>query len=201
MRAWQTPGTNHFKLLVAVGCAVLSMAGLTACGGGSNSSASSASTSANSSASSSVAPTGGAPTSGGTLRVVSAEAPDLIDPGISYSNQGWSILNMTNDGLVAFAKVGGPAGETIVPDLATNVPAPTDGGKTYTFHLRPGIKFSNGATVVASDFLTSIERLFKSSSPSPISPRSSARPPAVPRVATSPRASSPITRQARSRSI
>jgi peptide/nickel transport system substrate-binding protein len=101
------------------------------------------------------------------MQVVSSSAPDSIDPAISYSNQGWSIIVMTNDGLVAFAKVGGPAGEQIVPDLSTNVPTPTDGGKVYTFHLRPGIKFSNGQTVVASDFRTSIERLFKSSSPSP----------------------------------
>ena len=43
-----------------------------------------------------------------------------------------------------FKRVGGTAGTQIVPDLATSIPQPTDGGKTYTFHIRKGIKFSNG---------------------------------------------------------
>ena len=37
---------------------------------------------------------------------------------------------MTNDGLVAFQRVGGPQGAAIVPDLATSIPQPSDGGRT-----------------------------------------------------------------------
>jgi peptide/nickel transport system substrate-binding protein len=48
-----------------------------------------------------------------------------------------------------------------VPDLATTVPKPTDGGKTYTFTLRSGIKFSNGKTVTPNDVRATFERLFK----------------------------------------
>ena len=40
--------------------------------------------------------------------------------------------------LVGYDHVAGPAGNKLVPDLATSVPAPTDGGKTYTFHLKHG---------------------------------------------------------------
>ena len=43
---------------------------------------------------------------------------------------------MTGDGLVAFNQVSGLAGAQLVPDLATSLPAPTDGGRTYTFRLR-----------------------------------------------------------------
>ena len=45
---------------------------------------------------------------------------------------------MTNDGLTAFKRVGGSDGAQVVPDLATSLPTPTDGGLTYTFQLRPG---------------------------------------------------------------
>jgi peptide/nickel transport system substrate-binding protein len=41
----------------------------------------------------------------------------------------------------------------------------TDGGKTYTFKLRSGIKFSNGQPVTTKDVVASFERIFKVSSP------------------------------------
>ena len=104
---------------------------------------------------------------GGTLTVVSTGPPDSIDPALAYSNLAWGFLNATNDGLVAFRKTSGEAGTQIVPDLSTNVPTPTSGGKVYTFHLRNGVTYSNGAPVRASDFRNAIQRLFKAQSPSP----------------------------------
>jgi len=62
------------------------------------------------------------------------------------------------DGLVAFRPVGGIAGLTLVPDLATRIPRPIDGGRTYAFTLRPDIRYSNGDYVKASDFRRSLER-------------------------------------------
>ena len=43
--------------------------------------------------------------------------------------------------LVGYTPRRGAAGNKLVPDIATAVPTPTNGGKTYTFHLKPGIKF------------------------------------------------------------
>jgi peptide/nickel transport system substrate-binding protein len=48
-----------------------------------------------------------------------------------------------------------------VPDLAISVPAPTDGGTTYTFRLRKGIRYSDGRAVNAADFRRAIERVFR----------------------------------------
>ena len=71
------------------------------------------------------------------------------------------MLTMTNDGLVAFRKVGGVEGTQLVPDLAISLPTPTDRGTTYTFYLRPGIRYSNGKLVQPEDFRRAIERLFE----------------------------------------
>jgi peptide/nickel transport system substrate-binding protein len=98
---------------------------------------------------------------GGTLGVLADFGPDSIDPALSYSLDGWSILIMTNDGLVGFRRVGGVEGTQLVPDLAGSVPTPTDGGKTYTFQLRPDIRYSNGELVQPEDFRRAIERAFE----------------------------------------
>ena len=68
---------------------------------------------------------------------------------------------MTNDGLVAFNQTSGLAGTQLVPDLAVSLPTPTDGGRTYTFRLRPDIRYSNGRPVEASDVRATFERDFE----------------------------------------
>jgi peptide/nickel transport system substrate-binding protein len=97
---------------------------------------------------------------GGTFTILANSAFGVADPAQNYTLQEWQLLIDTHDGLVTFQKVGGVAGTKIVPDLATAIPQPTDGGKTYTFHLRTGIKFSNGQPLQASDFVRTFERQF-----------------------------------------
>jgi peptide/nickel transport system substrate-binding protein len=117
------------------------------CGGGSSSSSPSAASSST-----------GKP--GGTFTVLANPNFGVADPAQNYTLQEWQLLIDTHDGLVGFAKEAGPAGSTIVPDLATSIPLPTNGGKTYVFHIRKGIKFSNGAVLKPSDFVTTFERQF-----------------------------------------
>ena len=93
---------------------------------------------------------------GGTLTVVSASLPQP-DPVHDY-DIATPALAAVYDGLVAFRKAGGAQGDTLVPDLAVRLPRPADGGTTYTFTLRPGIRYSNGALVRASDFRRGIQR-------------------------------------------
>ena len=102
---------------------------------------------------------------GGTLRVEGAPL-DFVDPGAAYSIESWRVMSLVYDGLVGYRRVAGAAASTIVANLATDVPTPTDGGRTYTFQLRPGIRYSNGALVRAADFRASVERSVKVS-PSP----------------------------------
>jgi len=97
---------------------------------------------------------------GGTFTILANSAFGVADPAQNYTLEQWQLLIDTHDGLVGFAKAGGAAGNKIVPDLATSVPVPTNGGKTYLFHIRRGIKFSNGQTLKPSDFVTTFERQF-----------------------------------------
>jgi YVTN family beta-propeller protein len=105
---------------------------------------------------------------GGTLRVrTGGGEPDFFDPAYAYTPTSWSALSMTNDGLVGFRRVGGPEGTQLVPDLAEAIPAPTEGGRTYTFVLRRGIRYSTGRKVGPEDIKAEIERLLSASHPIP----------------------------------
>ncbi|HEX5922939.1 MAG TPA: ABC transporter substrate-binding protein, partial [Baekduia sp.] len=103
---------------------------------------------------------------GGTL-VLLNPAPkfDSIDPAIQYNVLPAQLLGMTNDGLVTFKHVGSRDGTQLVPDLANSLPSPADNGRSYTFHLRSGIRYSNRAPVRAGDIRRGIERVFKVNGP------------------------------------
>jgi peptide/nickel transport system substrate-binding protein len=99
---------------------------------------------------------------GGTFIQLANAAPSgSPDSQVNYTLQEWQLLIDTHDGLVAFKRVGGAEGTKLVPDLAESIPTPTDNGKTWTFKLRSGIKFSNGQTLTAKDVKATFERLFK----------------------------------------
>ena len=93
---------------------------------------------------------------GGTLTEVSSDPPQL-DPVHDY-NEASPALAAVYDGLITNRKAAGAQGYTLVPDLAVTLPRPADGGRTYTFTLRRGIRYSNGAPVRASDFRRGIQR-------------------------------------------
>ena len=97
---------------------------------------------------------------GGTL-VLLRTTPLSIDPAVQLALGPFQTVGLTGDGLVTFNHAGGPAGLQLVPDLAISLPTPTDGGRTYTFRLRPGIRYSNGRLVRAADFRRAIERVFR----------------------------------------
>jgi len=98
---------------------------------------------------------------GGTLNVSFASYPDALDPQFSYTVEGWSAMYDTYIPLLTFAHGEGQAGSKVVPGLAESMPKVTDGGKTYTLKLAKGVKYSDGTPVKASDFKSSVERMFK----------------------------------------
>jgi ABC-type transport system substrate-binding protein len=94
---------------------------------------------------------------GGTL-TVAHPLPITIDPSSAYNTWELTLHKLVYDGLVTFRYGGGSDWQVLVPDLAMHIPRPSNGKRTYTFTLRPGIKYSTGRVVQASDFVESVRR-------------------------------------------
>jgi peptide/nickel transport system substrate-binding protein len=104
---------------------------------------------------------------GGTLRVFVPHAPqasipmDWLDSNSYTTWATFSLSSLAYDGLVAYRRVEGAAGDTLVGALATTAPAPSRDGKTYVFTLRPGLRYSDGRPVRPTDFRASMERFLQ----------------------------------------
>ena len=156
---------RHRAKWLSAGALVLCVALVAAgCGGGG---------SKNNAAAGSTAATSTAQTSGGgttaktfaNLRTVFDTGIDFLDPGLSYTQQGWQIMWNVYLPLIGYKHASGPDGATIVPYLAKELPKVSADGKTYTLTLRKGLSYSDGTPVKASDFPATIERDFKLDSP------------------------------------
>jgi len=123
-------------------------------------------------ATTSTSPTGTTPTSNTTgvrpfpvFRIVYDTGLDFLDPGLSYTTQGWGIMWNVYLSLLGYKHVNGPDGATLVPALAESLPKVSSDGLDYKFTLRPGLTYSNGKPVKASDFKYAVKRLFLIDSP------------------------------------
>ncbi|MEA2522584.1 MAG: peptide/nickel transport system substrate-binding protein, partial [Actinomycetota bacterium] len=86
---------------------------------------------------------------------------DGLDPTGEYGIPGWGLLDALQRTLVTFKFVEGTAGTQLVPDLAMTVPTPSSDGLTYTFHLKPGIKFGPplDRAITSADVAYAFQRL------------------------------------------
>jgi peptide/nickel transport system substrate-binding protein len=106
---------------------------------------------------------------GGTLRVNLHDSDfEFTDPGLAYDTLVWSMLYTTQMLLVNFPEKSGQAGSVLYPEAATAFPAVSNSGKTYTFHIRPGLKFSDGSPVTAASYQRAWERNLSPKMGSPV---------------------------------
>jgi peptide/nickel transport system substrate-binding protein len=129
-------------LIAVLVLAAVAALGLASCGGGSSTS-------------------GGGGKEGGTLNGTYASFPDYLDPSLSYTAEGWTAMADVYIPLLTYKHAEGTEGSEVIPGLAKELPKISNGGKTYTLFLRPGLKYSNGEPVKASDFTYAVERCFK----------------------------------------
>jgi ABC-type transport system substrate-binding protein len=96
---------------------------------------------------------------GGTLRINQSNADfDYVDPQIQYRTDDRAMLYTTAMQLVSFPEKTGAAGSQLYPQAATAFPTVSKDGKTYTFHIRPGMKFNDGQPVTAAAYQRAFER-------------------------------------------
>jgi peptide/nickel transport system substrate-binding protein len=96
---------------------------------------------------------GGQP--GGSIVVGWPSEGNSFDPAVGYDLISWdSLCNCTTAAPMIF----GANGEGPFPNAAARVDI-SDGGTLYTIHLRPGVKFQNGRTVTAHDYVYSWGRV------------------------------------------
>jgi peptide/nickel transport system substrate-binding protein len=95
---------------------------------------------------------------GGTLHLLSTSKEISLDPAKSQ-NLGTSTIHLVLRGLTSWKTSTDKAPE-IVPDLATDTGKVSDGGKTWTYTLKPGLKYADGSPIVAADIKYGVERSF-----------------------------------------
>jgi peptide/nickel transport system substrate-binding protein len=96
---------------------------------------------------------------GGTLRVnVTGTDFASLDPAINYDTDGAQLLYATCAKLVNYPDRPAPHGSVVEPEVASAMPTVSRDGRTYTFRVSQGFRFSNGAPVRAADFEYTIRR-------------------------------------------
>jgi peptide/nickel transport system substrate-binding protein len=100
------------------------------------------------------------PKTGGTLNyVIPADAPPSFD---AHRETTFATIHSAAPFYSVLIRVdpSNPGSTTdFVCDLCTAMPQPTDGGKTYTFKIRSGVKFHDGTPLTAADVAASWEHI------------------------------------------
>jgi oligopeptide transport system substrate-binding protein len=89
---------------------------------------------------------------GGVFRYPLPTNPTTLDPGKVQDGDTIDVTQQIFEGLVKWGE-----DNKVQPNLAEKWDISPD-GKTYTFHLKSGVKFSNGRALTAGDFKFCIER-------------------------------------------
>ncbi|MBV2353382.1 ABC transporter substrate-binding protein [Streptomyces sp. J2-1] len=95
---------------------------------------------------------------GGTLTYELSDVPDSFDPGNTYYAYMYNLSRLWARPLMTFEPGPGSKGNTLVPDLAASKGVPSDGGKTWTYKLRSGLKYEDGTAITSKDVKYAVER-------------------------------------------
>jgi peptide/nickel transport system substrate-binding protein len=93
---------------------------------------------------------------GGTLQLAAGGFP--IDPTTSFAS---AVLNTTQLVLYSYPDTDSDGPARLVPQAAVGMPHVSRDGKTYTFTVRDGLRFSDGAPVTAASFAFSLNRAMR----------------------------------------
>ncbi len=88
---------------------------------------------------------------GGVIKMANSGEWDTYDPGETYYAYSWNFARLYARSLVMFKSGPGEQSKELVPDLATSLGVASDNAKTFTYKLRPGLKFEDGSAITAKD--------------------------------------------------
>ncbi|HET7016213.1 MAG TPA: ABC transporter substrate-binding protein [Streptosporangiaceae bacterium] len=97
---------------------------------------------------------------GGTVVFDNSSVPDSTDPGNTYYAHMWNVIRLYGRTLVTYKSVPGAAGNQLTPDLTTSLGKVSNNGLTWTYHLKPNIKFEDGTPVTSKDVKYAVERSY-----------------------------------------
>ncbi|MEU1296479.1 ABC transporter substrate-binding protein [Streptomyces sp. NPDC005840] len=100
-------------------------------------------------------------TKGGTIYSLEQFDMDHLDPAQIYVSTEGAITVPIMRGLTGY-KIDEKGGVTLVGDAATDAGTSKDGGKTWSFTLKDGLKWEDGSAVTTDDVRHTFERLFAS---------------------------------------
>ncbi|WP_328750698.1 ABC transporter substrate-binding protein [Streptomyces sp. NBC_00285] len=95
---------------------------------------------------------------GGTVTYEYSDVPDSFDPGNTYYAYMYNLSRLYARPLMTFQPGAGEEGNKLVPDLAASAGVPSDGGKTWTYKLRSGLKYQDGTPITSKDVKYGVER-------------------------------------------
>jgi peptide/nickel transport system substrate-binding protein len=95
---------------------------------------------------------------GGTLKIANSGDWDNVDPADTYYAYSWNFVRLYGRSLMMFKPSPGPEGLKLVPDLAQTAGQHSADFKTWTYKLKPGVKFEDGTPVRAQDVKYDVER-------------------------------------------
>ena len=97
---------------------------------------------------------------GGTLTVLNQGGITHLDPARLYTSGGGNIPSLLFRTLTTRNRLEGEAGTKPAPDLATDLGTPSNGARTWTYHLRDDVFFEDGTPITSADVKYGIERSF-----------------------------------------
>lgn len=95
---------------------------------------------------------------GGTVTYEYSDVPDSFDPGNTYYAYMYNLSRLYARPLMTFKPGPGQKGNELVPDLADKAGVPSDGGKTWTYTIRKGLKYEDGTPITSKDVKYAVER-------------------------------------------
>jgi ABC-type oligopeptide transport system substrate-binding subunit len=95
---------------------------------------------------------------GGIFRVGFSGASVQVDPQLAYASTAWWLEYATAAKLVNYQDRAGEPGTRLAPEVASRYTVSRD-GRTWTFFVREGLRFSDGLPVTAASFKHAIDRV------------------------------------------